>query len=274
MRRSNRTIRTLLSLCGLLAATQAMAIENGRPDPGRRAVGALGFDVDGPDGPTPPLGICSGFVVSDSAFVTAAHCIVRVQPFARSWAVTLEGGSPEAPVILPGVFDRSPPAPNVFDFPFLVESVTATAVTLHPMYDPATQANDVAVLEFPGGTFNVPPIRVVNSQWMEFLEHTGVLYYLPVLLQGYGASEDIDGMGLRFLIPGYRQWGFTQVSATSAERISYAPTERFDARALPGDSGSPQRILGRAVSVTSVGDSQRLDTPPVRAFLAPYFGRP
>jgi hypothetical protein len=44
----------------------------------------------------------------------------------------------------------------------------------------------------------------------------------------------------------------------------------FDALTRPGDSGGPQLIQGVAVSLTSVGDYQRLDTEEVRAFLAPF----
>jgi Trypsin len=42
-------------------------------------VGALGVDPDG-DGPQTPQIWCSGSVVSDSVFLTAAHCIVAQPP--------------------------------------------------------------------------------------------------------------------------------------------------------------------------------------------------
>ena len=67
----------LLLVSALVLSAQAVAIENGLPDPARRAIGSVGFDIDGSDGPAPPLAICSGFVISDRAFVTAAHCIAQ-----------------------------------------------------------------------------------------------------------------------------------------------------------------------------------------------------
>ncbi len=59
----------------LVTATTALAIDGGIPDGNAHPnVGMLGFDVDGA-GPTPPLGICTGSVISDRALLTAAHCI-------------------------------------------------------------------------------------------------------------------------------------------------------------------------------------------------------
>ncbi len=84
---------------GLLAITSlsSYAIENGQHDYRHHNVGAIGFDIDGPDNPTPPLGLCSGFVISDRAFVTAAHCIVsrcRVRTILGCYAGTRHAGKP------------------------------------------------------------------------------------------------------------------------------------------------------------------------------------
>ena len=85
---------------GLLAITSlsSYAIENGQHDYRHHNVGGIAFYTDGPEG---PFGRCSGFVISDWAFVTAAHCIIPLGPLAQSWAVTLEPGTPENPVYLP-----------------------------------------------------------------------------------------------------------------------------------------------------------------------------
>jgi hypothetical protein len=72
-------------------------------------------------------------------------------------------------------------------------------------------------------------------------------------------------------MPGYRSRGFSKVSDITDDRLFLTPTGVFDATTLPGDSGSPQFISGRAVSLTSTGDyHQRLDIPEVLDFLAPF----
>ena len=250
---------------GILAVTSLSihAIENGQHDYMHHNVGALGFDIDGPDNPIPPFGLCSGFVISDRAFVTAAHCIIFPGPYAQSWAVTLEPGTPENPVILPGIFTGG----NVFDFPMLVETFNTVAVHMHPDFDPGSMTFDVAVLEFPPGTFKVRPVRLAEPYYLDELDIQGVLNLRPVGLVGYGMLA-LTAEG--YVVPGYRSRGFSQVSGINDDQLFLAPTDVFDARVLDGDSGSPQFISGRAVSLTGIVDMQRLDIPEVLDFLAPF----
>jgi hypothetical protein len=253
-------------LCmGLLAITSlsSYGIENGQHDYMHHNVGALGFDIDGPDNPTPPFGLCSGFVISDRAFVTAAHCILFPGPFAQSWAVTLEPGTPENPVILPGIFTGA----NVFDFPMLVETINAVAVHMHPDFDPGSMTFDVAVLEFPPGTFKVQPVRLAEPYYLDELDIQGVLNLRPVGLVGYG-MQALTNEG--YVVPGYRSRGFSKVFGINDDQLLIAPTDVFDARMMPGDSGSPQFISGRAVSLGGDVELQRLDIPEVLDFLAPF----
>jgi hypothetical protein len=250
---------------GILAITSlsSHAIENGQHDYRHHNVGALGFDIDGPDNPTPPFGLCSGFVISDRAFVTAAHCIIFPGPYAQSWAVTLEPGTPEDPVILPGIFTGA----NVFDFPMLVETINTIAVHMHPDFDPGSMTFDVAVLEFSPGTFKVRPVRLAEPNYLDELDILGVLKLRPVGLVGYGMlALTTEG----YVVPGYRSRGFSQVSGINDDQLFLTPTDVFDARVLDGDSGSPQFISGRAVSLTGIVDMQRLDIPEVLEFLAPF----
>lgn len=253
-------------IVGLLAAPAADAVENGRPDRAHQSVGALGFDLDG-EGPWPPIALCSGFVISDRAFVTAAHCILTAQDIAKSWAVTIEGGTPDEPVIRPGVLDLK--QFNVLDFPLQVETATTTRVHIHPQFSvPSPLANDVAVLEFPEGTFSVRPVMLPVPGELDRLMKRPALYKDPVVLSGFGAAEDL-GDNL-YAVHGYRQWGFTRVRKVSPTEVQYGPDGVFDAWTLPGDSGSPQLNQGSAVSITSSVSFQRLDTPVILEFLSTF----
>ena len=252
---------------GLLAITSlsSYAIENGQHDYRHHNVGAVGFDIDGPANGLPPIGLCSGFVISDWAFVTAAHCIMFPGPLEVSWAVTLEPGTPENPVILPGLFTGD----NVFDFPMLVETINTIAVHVHPGFDPGSLTLDVAVFEFPPGTFKVRPVRLPEPYYLDELDIQGVLNLRPLGLEGYGMlALTNEGYGV---VPGYRSRGFSKVSGITDNQLLITPTDVFDTRLMNGDSGSPQFISGRAVSLVSTLDElQRLDLPEVLNFLASF----
>ena len=249
---------------GLLAITSlsSYAIENGQHDYMHHNVGAIGFDIDGPANPLSPVGLCSGFVISDRAFVTAAHCIITPPPFA-SWAVTLEPGSPENPIIQPGIYTGA----NLFDFTMLGETIDAIAVHLHPDFDPGSMTFDVAVLEFPPGTFKVRPVRLAEPYYLDELDIQGVLNLRPLGLVGYGAQA-LTNEGL--VMPGYRSRGFSKASDLTDDQLFLTRTDVFDTWLMPGDSGSPQFISGRAVSLTGVAELQRLDIPEVLDFLASF----
>ena len=247
-------------------ASPAIAIENGQPDTAYGNVGALGFDVDGPAGPTPPFGICSGFVISDRAFVTAAHCLTPVQDIAQSWAVTLEPGSPENPAIRPGVLSLV--EFNVTEFPILTPTVSTTMVHLHPRFDPETMENDIAVLEFPASTFDSKPVQFSGFRLLDRLDRLRVLDRIAVGVVGFGAEQSLENF--RFAIPGYRKRGVSSIGTLSTSRFTLEPTPVRDASVLPGDSGSPVFVLDRAVGLTSFTDIQRLDVPSIRRFLRPF----
>lgn len=257
----------LLALIGLSVAIPASAVENSVQDRSHKAVGLLGFDVDGPAGPIPAFSLCSGFVISDHAFATAAHCVVPVQQVAVSFVVTLEPGSPDDPVAPPGVFDLS--KYNFKDFPILAKTVVASGYQVHPNYDPMTQAYDLAVIEFPAGTFSVKPVRLPEEGFLDRLDTIGVLYEVPVTLVGYGANESLGGT--LFAIPGYRTRGSAIVTGLTEQTLMVGTNHVMDSVTRAGDSGSPQIMMGRAVSVTSfMGRKQRLDMPLTLWFLSNY----
>ena len=265
---NSKFYRAVKGVCiGLLAITSlsSYAIENGQHDYRHHNVGAVGFDLDGPAGMLyPPIGLCSGFVISDRAFVTAAHCIITPPPFV-SWAVTLEPGTPENPVILPGIYTGA----NGLEFPMIVETIDAIAVHVHPGFEAGSLTLDVAVLEFPPGTFKVRPVRLAEPYYLDELDIKGVLYRRPVGLVGYGMLA-MTNEGY-YVVPGYRSRGFSKASGITDNQLLLTPTDVFDAMLMPGDSGSPQFVSGRAVSLTStLEELQRLDIPEVLDFLAPF----
>jgi hypothetical protein len=261
-------VTSLLFIITLLSvAAPVSAVDNSVLDRTRHAVGLLGFDVDGP-GPIGPFVLCSGFVISDHAFATAAHCVVAMEPLGVSFVVTLESGTPDDPVAPPGIFDLT--VYNFTDFPILVDTVMGTGHYVHPNFDPTTRANDVAVIEFPAGTFAVKPVRLPEEGFLDRLDTVGVLYDVPIGLAGYGADEDLGN--LEFAIPGYRKRGFGIATDLSEQWLIMGTNEVMDSINLPGDSGSPQFVLGRAVSLASHDHvvKQRLDTPSVLSFLAGF----
>ena len=267
---TTKSLLTYLACAAFLTGTTmpANAMENGQPDSAYLNVGAVGLDIDGPMG-LGPIGICTGFVINDRAFVTSAHCIDNFGGPEQPWFVTLKPGSPRNPVIQPGLLDFRTFPPNISDFPFLVDTLEATATHMHPWFDRETRENDVAVLVFPAGTLDVPPVQVARFGLLRWLQRLGILESIPVGVVGYGAAKDFgDGT---YSVRGYRKRGFSAVGSLSRSRIVLEPTPILDAILLPGDSGSPQFVLGQAVSLNSTGvDMQRLDIPSVRWFLAQF----
>lgn len=258
----------------LLVAAPASAIVNGEPDGDAHPnVGLLAFDVDG-EGDTPPFALCTGVVISDSAFLTAAHCI-DVAPDAQ-WVVTLEGGSPDDPVSESGVlFD---------DFPLAVTAPVyrSTDVVVHPDYVAGeARRNDLAVLIFPEGTFaDVTPAELPEQNLLSTLGERRALHGEILTLVGYGSDAEVGPP--RYFYPGYRQTGTAPIQGLTRDWLlinTSAPATSGSGLCL-GDSGSPQ-FLGDSNVVVSTfsrhpttcrgtSRAQRLDTTAAQEFLAQF----
>lgn len=288
-----RYLAACLFVALTFAANPAAALENGKPDRGHRAVGALGFVPVFPGFET-PLGFCTAFIISDSAVVTAAHCTATFAPIASSFNFTNEAGSPWDPVLEPGIFDLAdldltPPGITIPLPEILVDTVGVSPESVDYCGSgtlPLLIVPDVAVLVFPAGTFDVPPVRLPPTGFVEELAELGVLGEVPAHLVGYGAAEELGGGEIYG--PGYRQRGLSRLSDPVADPLAdptgldqawlyTEPDEIFDAGPLSGDSGSPLIIEGTAIALKGrplglPNDNayQRLDTPDVIACLAPY----
>lgn len=284
MRTPAVVISILLSLTLPALPDPAAAIGNGEPDgTGHPNVGLVGFDLDGPGGALPPFALCTSFVASDSVVVTAAHCIA-VAPGA-SWAVTLEPGSPDAPVLVPGIF------PDDFPLPITVPVVHAEEVVMHPRFGEGHQrANDVAVLRFPEGTFaDVTPADLPRERELDALAVHGGLHGQDFTLVGYG-TVPIDRTTEQRLVEGFRQVTTAPFQGLTPESLVLQATpEATDAGfACAGDSGGPQFLgasnlvvslvggvnRGRAQCGTGAKFMQRLDTPVIREFLEQHVPLP
>lgn len=270
----------LLAATVLVAVTMAgpaEAVIGGEPDGDAHPnVGLLAFDRDG-EGARPPVAVCTGSVVADDVFLTAAHCITAAfVPTGSQWVATLDSGPLFEPGFLPD------------DFPFLVTAPVqrATHAIVHPEYDPETRKNDIAVLLFAGAPFEaVTPVVLPGLRELDRLLAHDRLDGREATLVGYGADLVIEESQTRLFLSGVRQAGTARFNSLTGHSLFLHGTD--DGGLCAGDSGSPQFMdfdgSRLAVAVSSRGvchggrgfspglsRSQRLDTATVRQFISRF----
>jgi hypothetical protein len=260
----------MISAC---VAVPARAVDEGVPDfGGHPNVGQMGFDVDGP-GPEPTVAWCSGTVVSDAVFLTAAHCLINFPP-GTAFAVTLQAGAPASPVYRPGrIFE---------DFPYVFSAPApfATEAVIHPRFGGNdVRTHDVGVLVFPEGTFaGVRPVELPRPGQLDRL----VRERPTVRLVGYGGDPEWGNGAPVVIAEGYRQTATAPVKRLTRTQLLLDGRTRVTGQGglCLGDSGSPQLLgdsnLQLALMSNAAEDchgtilAQRLDTPSERSFLSHY----
>jgi hypothetical protein len=275
--RVSATLATALviSACG---AVPALAVDEGVPDfNGHPNVGMMGFDVDGA-GPEPTVAWCTGTVVSDAVFLTAAHCLINFEP-GTSFAVTLAAGAPATPMYRPGrIFED-------FPFPFSAPAPFATEAVIHPKFGgDELRTHDVGVLRFPPGTFaGVTPVQLPRPDQLDRVARERQSFRLV----GYGGDPEWGNGALVVLAEGYRQTATAPLKRLTRNQLQLDGRTRVTGQGglCLGDSGSPQ-LLGDSnlqLSLLSNVDDpnchgpilgQRLDTPSERRFLGEYVDLP
>jgi secreted trypsin-like serine protease len=228
----------------LAGATPAGAILNGKADSAHPYVGILVTDVGGQRVP-----VCSGFLVSPTAFVTAAHCVDDL------------GGSLPAYVSFDQKFTPSSPA------------VHGEAVQNPDFGAPEADTHDIAliVLDSPvtgRGYAELPTQGLLGSTPKK----------TPLTIVGYGANGFLKGGGRP--VPDFRF-----VRSAGDSRVSKVEKAGFNLRMSSGicfgDSGGPILLDDSDVVVgisSFVNNSQcagnafgyRIDTAASLGFLAPY----
>ena len=240
-----------ISACG---AVPALAIDEGVPDfDGHPNVGLMGFDVDG-DGPEPTVAWCTGTVVSDDVFLTAAHCLINF-PAGTSFAVTLEPGGPATPVYRPGrIFDD-------FPYPFTPSPPFATKAVIHPRFGgDELRTHDVGVLVFPPSTFkDVTPVELPRADMLERIH----LRDRSFRLVGYGGDPEWGNGGEPVLIAeGYRQTATAPFKRLTPTQLQLDGRSRVTGQGgvCLGDSGSPQFLGDSNLQLSLMSNATRAAT--------------
>ncbi|MBK8481210.1 MAG: trypsin-like serine protease [Proteobacteria bacterium] len=188
------------------AASLAQAIANGSADAGHPSVGALR---------TPAGALCTATLVGRRTLLSAAHC---VQLFGREAAAFQLGRG----------------------------SYAVVAATMHPDFDFATGANDLAVLTLDRAPAEAP--LAVSSQPPSLFDQ--------VVLVGFGRTEEsaIDSQGIK------RQ-ATNRVLWKTATTFGYFTTWGGSGTICPGDSGGPALLhLADRDVVVGVHSTYGIDT--------------
>ena len=260
----SRRVLPLIALVAALAlqAGPAGAITYGEPDgTAHPNVGAL--IVDFADDDEGPNHICSGTLIDEDVFLTAAHCtdfLSADDEVFVSFAVDVD---PIPSKLLPG-----------------------TAIS-HPQFG-HDQANsfDIAVVDLDRSVRGLTSAEIPEVGLLDDMAAAGTLQGSSYTAVGYGVHEPERGGGPpRFPYDGMRWRAVSSFSALNNAWLRLSQNDATgDAGTCFGDSGGPNFLGAGAeetdtiASITVTGDAMclatnvtyRLDTPWVHEFLEPF----
>lgn len=252
-------MRKILSLAAVLTvvlAAPAQAITYGTP------TGTSYGNVGGLVAVSPLNGelfvYCSGTLISETVFLTAAHC--GEGPFVgETVCVTFD------PVFVEG------------ESKLYCGSFIASPLYTQSQNDP----NDLAVIIFDKPIKHIEPATVTTAGYLDQLRDAGELTQDTEFISvGYGDTEFTNGAGgPTNTHPWTRMYAVGRFNALGPGylRLTQNPATG-DAGTCNGDSGGPIFLDGVLVAISSTGDifcratnvTQRLDTADAQAFLSQY----
>jgi hypothetical protein len=265
----NPIAAALLTVVGLAMAVMpspAGAIVNGQLDTSGK-YGAVGTVVFQPSDGSPMFNLCSGFLISPIAFVTAGHCAVEALGLQQELGGTIGASfDPE--------FD---PATSTF--------VEATNVTVHPEYlanQLSYKTPDMAVLTLERPIDGVDPVDLPDKGAADQLPNGSRLTTV-----GYGFTRGCQKNLGHCVIAYEPERRFATEALISVSQWFVTINQNPDATATGGicrvDSGGPHLLTGTntAVAITTAFESKgcwsisrdvRLDTATALSFLRAHLG--
>ena len=295
-RRSFLLVCAVLTTWALAAPSYAINSYNAVPAPERTEVGALivTWDRDG-DGIAERLSVtCTGTMIDQDTFLTAAHCVTDFSPDPAddTFYVSLEEDI-QALIDASGL-DRTTQGPALAAWFLANDHAVETDVAYDPGFaHDAADSHDIAVADFanraegPADLWSFTPATLPTEGLLSEIGPRG-LEQLTWTVVGYGTQEAVRGPGGQ-THPGGNvrlkaQVGFDALNKTWI-RESMRASQGWGG-ACYGDSGGPNFVAigGQLVLVgtTITGDTPcyatnvayRMDSASARGFLAPYVALP
>lgn len=277
MRRSGSLV-VIVAIMVVSAAPSAFTITNGVHDTEHRGAGALLYRW-GPDEGGPPEAeiwqLCSGSLIAPTIFLTAAHCVAW-GPGAHNLFVSFDADL------------RVQPSTAVDP----AERIGVTGYETHPGVrwgGRSTAYNDVAVV-FLAEPAGVPLVDLPTENLLGRLAAKGGLRGHSFVSVGYGVGTPLKSwLNPRSSAPfdGWRWMSTSPFVALTPYHLHLLGNANAtgEGGSCFGDSGGPKYLAEGSNTVVAVmtssdpncqalSQSQRLDTPEVRAFLARFVPLP